>query len=95
MRVVDIRELSLPISRYGDPSLSSGGLTTSMVVAITNVSRNGKPIVGYGFGSIGRFAQGGLIRERFAPRLRARIHCGDWTLSHPRRTRSSRSSRQY
>jgi L-alanine-DL-glutamate epimerase-like enolase superfamily enzyme len=27
------------------------------------------PIVGYGFTSIGRFAQSGLIRERFAPRL--------------------------
>jgi D(-)-tartrate dehydratase len=71
MRVVDIRELSLPISRYADPSVPSGGLTTSMVAAITDVSRNGKPIVGYGFGSIGRFAQGGLIRERFAPRLLA------------------------
>jgi len=26
-------------------------------------------VIGYGFASIGRFAQGGLIRERFAPRL--------------------------
>jgi L-alanine-DL-glutamate epimerase-like enolase superfamily enzyme len=40
-----------------------------MVAAITDVTRNGQPIVGYGFASIGRFAQGGLIRERFAPRL--------------------------
>jgi L-alanine-DL-glutamate epimerase-like enolase superfamily enzyme len=31
--------------------------------------RSGKPIVGYGFSSIGRFAQGGLIRERFIPRI--------------------------
>jgi L-alanine-DL-glutamate epimerase-like enolase superfamily enzyme len=28
-------------------------------------------VVGWGFGSVGRFAQGGLIRERFAPRLLA------------------------
>ena len=28
-------------------------------------------MIGYGFASIGRFAQGGLIRERFAPRLLA------------------------
>ena len=29
MRIVDIRELSVPISRYADPSVPSGGLTTS------------------------------------------------------------------
>ena len=71
MRIIDIRELSVPISRYADPSVPSGGLTTSVVAVITDVSRDGKPIVGYGFASIGRFAQGGLIRERFAPRLLA------------------------
>lgn len=69
MRIVDIRELSVPISRYADLALPSGGLTTSMVVVITDVVRDGKPIVGCGFASIGRFAQGGLIREQFAPRL--------------------------
>lgn len=37
----------------------------------TDVLRNGKPVVGYGYASVGRFAQGGLIRERFAPRLLA------------------------
>ena len=71
MRIIDIRELPVPISRYADPSVPSGGLTTSVVAVITDVNRDGKPIVGYGFASIGRFAQGGLIRERFAPRLLA------------------------
>jgi D(-)-tartrate dehydratase len=71
MRIVDIRELSVPISRYADSLVPSGGLTTSMVALITDVIRDGKPIVGYGFASIGRFAQGGLIRERFAPRMLA------------------------
>jgi D(-)-tartrate dehydratase len=71
MRIVDIRELSVPISRYADSSVPSGGLTTSMVALITDVIRDGKPVVGHGFASIGRFAQGGLIRERFAPRLLA------------------------
>jgi L-alanine-DL-glutamate epimerase-like enolase superfamily enzyme len=69
MRIVDIRERSVPISRYADPSLPSGGLTTSIVALTTDVIREGRPVVGYGFSSIGRFAQGGLIRERFAPRL--------------------------
>jgi L-alanine-DL-glutamate epimerase-like enolase superfamily enzyme len=29
-----------------------------------------KRVVGYGFNSNGRYGQGGLIRERFAPRLK-------------------------
>ncbi|KGM32230.1 enolase C-terminal domain-like protein [Inquilinus limosus] len=71
MRIVDIRERSVPISRYADPAIPSGGLTTSIVAVVTDVVRDGWPVVGWGFGSIGRFAQGGLIRERFAPRLLA------------------------
>ena len=69
MRITDVRERSVPISRYDDPSLPSGGLTTSAVALVTDVVREGRPVVGYGFASMGRFAQGGLIRERFAPRL--------------------------
>ena len=69
MRITDIRERSIAISRYDDPAIPSGGLTTSIVAITTDAIRGGKPVVGYGFASIGRFAQGGLIRERFAPRL--------------------------
>lgn len=71
MRVVNVFERSYPLSRYLDPSIPSGGLTTSIVSVVTDVVRRGQPIVGYGFSSIGRFAQGGLIRERFGPRLLA------------------------
>ena len=71
MRIVEVRERTLPISRYADPAVPSGGLTTSAVAVITDVIRDGRPVIGYGFASIGRFAQGGLIRERFAPRLLA------------------------
>ncbi len=71
MRILDIRERSVPISRFGDPALPSGGLTTSIVAVVTDARRDGRPVIGYGFASIGRFAQGGLIRERFAPRLLA------------------------
>ena len=69
MGIVDIRECTVPISRYADPALPSGGLTTSVVALETDVVRDGQPVVGYGFSSFGRFGQGGLIRERFAPRL--------------------------
>jgi L-alanine-DL-glutamate epimerase-like enolase superfamily enzyme len=69
VRIVDIREKSVDLSRYSDPTVPSGGLTTSIVAVVTDVVRKGTPVVGYGFSSIGRFAQSGLIRERFAPRL--------------------------
>lgn len=71
MRIVEIRERTIPVSRYADPAAPSGGLTTSLVAAVTDVVRAGKPVVGYGYASVGRFGQGGLIRERFAPRLLA------------------------
>jgi D(-)-tartrate dehydratase len=69
VRIVEVRERSIPISRHADPALPSGGLTTSAVALLTDVVRDGRPVVGYGFASMGRYAQGGLIRERFAPRL--------------------------
>ena len=73
MTIVDIRERTVPIYRFADPELPSGGLTTSVVAVVTDVVRDGQPVVGYGFSSFGRFGQGGLINERFAPRiLRAR-----------------------
>jgi L-alanine-DL-glutamate epimerase-like enolase superfamily enzyme len=71
MRIVDIRERTIPISRYSDPQIPSDGLNTTVAVIITDVHRNGAPIAGFGFSSIGRFGQSGLIRERFAPRLLA------------------------
>jgi D(-)-tartrate dehydratase len=74
MRIVDIRERNVPISRYANPSIPSEGLDTTVVAVITDVFRNGKPIVGFGFSSIGRFGQSGLIRDRFAPRLMAANH---------------------
>src|SRR5260370_27262670 len=79
MRIVGIAEKSVDISRYRDPTIPSGGLTTSIVALTTDVVREGKPVIGYGFSSMGRFAQSGLIRERFAPRL---LQAGD---AHPPR----------
>jgi hypothetical protein len=35
---------------------------------VTDVVRDGKPVIGYGFNSNGRYGQGALIRERFRPR---------------------------
>ena len=40
-------------------------MTASLVAVVTDVVRDGRPVVGYGFNSNGRYGQGGLIRERF------------------------------
>jgi hypothetical protein len=44
-------------------------MTVSVVALITDVIREGKPVVGFGFNSNGRYAPSGLLRERFIPRL--------------------------
>jgi D(-)-tartrate dehydratase len=51
--------------------VSGGSLTTSVVALVTDVKREGKRVVGFGFSSFGRFGQSGLLRERFVPRLLA------------------------
>ena len=69
-RIVDIREVTKPISSpIRNAYIDFSKMTASLVAVITNVNRNGQPVVGYGFNSNGRYGQGGLIRERFAPRL--------------------------
>ena len=69
MRVTDVRERSVPISRYDDRFGFAPALDTSIVTVTIDAPAG--PNTGFGFGSVGRFAQGGLIRERFAPRLLA------------------------
>src|SRR5260221_5546289 len=70
VRIVDIREITKPISpRIGNAYIDFPKMTTSLVAVLTDVERDGKRVVGYGFNSNGRYGQGGLIRERFAPRL--------------------------
>jgi L-alanine-DL-glutamate epimerase-like enolase superfamily enzyme len=44
-------------------------MTASAVAVVTDVVRDGKKIVGYGFNSNGRYAQAGLLAERFIPRV--------------------------
>jgi L-alanine-DL-glutamate epimerase-like enolase superfamily enzyme len=46
-------------------------MTVSVVALVTDVMRDGKPVVGFGFNSNGRYAPSGLLRDRFIPRLRA------------------------
>src|SRR5690242_18372303 len=72
VRITDIREITKPISSpIRNAYIDFTKMTTSLVAVVTDVMRDGKRVVGYGFNSTGRYGQGGLIRERFAPRLLA------------------------
>src|SRR5262249_30314058 len=70
LRIIDIREQTVPVaSAIANAYIDFSKMTLSHVALITDVKRDGKTVVGYGFNSNGRYGQGGLIRERFAPRL--------------------------
>ena len=72
MKIVDIREMVVPIkSQIRNAFIDFSQMTVSVVALITDVVRDGKPVVGFGFNSNGRYAPSGLLRERFIPRLKA------------------------
>jgi L-alanine-DL-glutamate epimerase-like enolase superfamily enzyme len=67
---MDIVEVTKPISSpIRNAYIDFSKMTASLVAVVTNVIRDGRRVVGYGFNSNGRYGQGGLIRERFARRL--------------------------
>src|SRR5881409_1619696 len=70
MKIVAIHETVAPISSdIRNAYIDFSKMTASVVAVVTDVKRNGKRVVGYGFNSNGRYAQSGLLRERFIPRL--------------------------
>jgi L-alanine-DL-glutamate epimerase-like enolase superfamily enzyme len=70
MKIVRIIESTRPIqSAIRNAYIDFSKMTLSLVAVVTDVIRDGEPVVGYGFNSNGRYGQGGLIRERFIPRL--------------------------
>jgi L-alanine-DL-glutamate epimerase-like enolase superfamily enzyme len=70
MKIVDIREVTKPIrSNIRNAYIDFSKMTLSLVAVVTDVVRDGKPVIGYGFNSNGRYGQGSMIRERFRPRV--------------------------
>jgi len=70
MRIVEIREVTKPISSpIRNAYIDFTKMTSSLVAVVTDQVRDGRRVVGYGFNSNGRYGQGGLIRERFANRI--------------------------
>src|SRR6476619_1448801 len=70
MKITRIREATAPIaSEIRNAFISFSTMTISLVAVETDVVRERKPVVGYGFSSNGRYAQGGILRERLIPRI--------------------------
>ncbi|WP_163559306.1 mandelate racemase/muconate lactonizing enzyme family protein [Halomonas sp. NO4] len=71
MRITDIREARVSIaSDIANAYISFARMDVSVLAIHTDARVDGRPVVGYGFNSNGRYAQSGLLRERFLPRLR-------------------------
>ena len=69
-RIVEIREQPVRLEAAIRNSLIDfSQMTVSVVAVITDRVVDGRPVIGLGFNSIGRYAQSGMLRDRFAPRL--------------------------
>jgi L-alanine-DL-glutamate epimerase-like enolase superfamily enzyme len=66
MRIVAVNERTIPLSAASrNASISFDAMTASALAIVTDATRNGRPL------SVGRYGHGGLLRERFIPRLLA------------------------
>ena len=70
MRITVIHDIVAPISSaIANAYIDFSRMTASVVAVHTDRLRDGKPLIGFGFNSNGRYAVQGLLRERFIPRL--------------------------
>jgi D(-)-tartrate dehydratase len=70
MRIVDIAEGIVPISsQIRNAWIDFTSMDSSIVAIVSDVVRDGKPLVGYGFNSNGRYSVGEILRRRMIPRL--------------------------
>jgi L-alanine-DL-glutamate epimerase-like enolase superfamily enzyme len=70
VRIVDIREKTGALATtMRNAFIDFSQMTISLVAVVTDVVRDGKPVIGYGFNANGRYAQGGILRERLIPRI--------------------------
>jgi D(-)-tartrate dehydratase len=70
MKIVDVRETTVPIaSTLKNAYIDFSKMDVSVVAVVTDVERDGRRVVGYGFNSNGRYGARGLLQDRFIPRL--------------------------
>ncbi|MHA7685747.1 enolase C-terminal domain-like protein [Cupriavidus sp. PET2-C1] len=70
MRIVKILQRPVRLrSNISNALVNFSSHTVSLVALVSDQTRNGKPVVGLAFNSIGRFAQDGILADRMIPRL--------------------------
>lgn len=70
MKFVKIVEKTVPFgSAIANSYINFSQMTGSIVAVVTDVIKEGKPVIGYGFNSIGRYAVSSILRERMIPKL--------------------------
>ncbi|HEV7394487.1 MAG TPA: mandelate racemase/muconate lactonizing enzyme family protein [Burkholderiales bacterium] len=70
MKITAIHSTVVPIaSAIRNAYIDFSKMTASLVAVVTDVIREGKRVVGFGFNSNGRYAQAGLLADRFIPRI--------------------------
>ena len=70
MKITEVREIAVRMSgNIANAVVDFSRHDVSLVALISNVIRDGKPVTGIAFNSIGRFAQTGIIRDRLIPRI--------------------------
>lgn len=71
-RIVAIHEGTVPInSTMSNAYIDFSTMDCSVVAVVSDVVRDGRPVVGYGFSSNGRYSAGEILRRRIIPRLLA------------------------
>jgi len=72
MKIVAVREGVVPISSsIRNAWIDFSAMDCSIVAIVSDVMRDGAPVVGYGFNSNGRYSAGEILRRRILPRLLA------------------------
>lgn len=70
MRIVAINERTVRLAAAArSANVSFEDMTATALAIHTDVRKSGKALVGLAFDSIGRYDHGGLLRDRFIPRL--------------------------
>ena len=70
IKIVELREkTALLKSDIRNAVITFSRMNISLVAVVTDCVQNGKPVIGYGLHSNGRYAQGGILRERLFPRV--------------------------
>ncbi len=72
MKISDILTLSVKLEgAISNAVVSFDDHDVSLVAVVSDVVRNGRPVTGIGFNSIGRYAQRGILMDRIRPRVLA------------------------